>query len=217
MPRQVRPGPRAGRPSGARRTVFGIPWSLPIPPLAAGLVLLFALAAGAAWYFEGRYETPPAEAAKRLLPYQVDDLQQVVLTSPAGSVTYSRDRAGTFTAGGVSATPTPMPPSEATPGPVQLTPSTKLEGMLGQLFTLRVDRVVTQEPSQSPEFGLDNPQLTLALTPKQGPAGTIAIGGLNPDQTAYYVRRELSRDTVLASRYTLDDLIKVANDLISAQ
>jgi hypothetical protein len=61
---------------------------------------------------------------------------------------------------------------------------------------------------------LDAPQLTLQLVPKRGATATIAIGKLNPNETSYYVRREDHKDTVLVARYTLDDLIKVANDLI---
>ena len=45
-----------------------------------------------------------------------------------------------------------------------------------------------------------------------GPAA-IAIGKLNTNQTSYYVRREDHKDTVLVARYTLDDLIKLANGL----
>lgn len=216
MPRQARPTPRAAAPASTRPAIFGVPWPLPVSPLVAGLVLLFVVVTGGAWFFEGRFESPPADAARRLLPYKVDDLQAVVLTTSAGSATYTRDSSGTFTTGGPAPPPTPVPPPGATPGPVQLPPSTKLEGMVGQLAELRIDRVLVPEASQSAEFGLDNPQLTLVLTPKQGAPGTVAVGQLNPDKTAYYVRRESSKDTVLVSRYTVDDLLKVANDLITA-
>ena len=40
----------------------------------------------------------------------------------------------------------------------------------------------------------------------------VVLGALLADD---YLRREDHKDTVLASRYTLDDLIQVANDLIS--
>jgi hypothetical protein len=191
-----------------------------------GLVLVLAVAAGAAWFFEGRYETPPSEAAKLLLPYKVDDVQKVVLTSPSGSVTFTRDDAGRFSNGGPAPTPTPVPSPEAPPGLVDLPPSTKLEGSLGQLAELKIDRVVSQEPSHDPNFGLDSPQMTIEVTPKRGgqaAAAAIAIGGKNPDGTAYYVRREGQpgrpgpRDTVLVTRFTLDDLMKVGNELITGQ
>jgi hypothetical protein len=183
--------------------------------VAVGLLLLLLIAIGAAWFFEGRYETPPAQAAKQLLPYKVDDLQKVVLTAPGGTATFTRDSSGKLTLEGPAPAPTATPAPDATPSPVVLTPSTQLSGMLGQLATLPTDQVIAKEPSHSPEFGLDAPQLIIEMTPKQGPPGTIAIGGLNPDKSSYYVRRETTqKDTVLASRYTLDDLIKVADGLM---
>jgi len=183
--------------------------------VAVGLLLAFALAAGLAWYFEGRYETPPAEAAKLVTPYKADQVKEVVLTSPSGKATYDRDETtGKFAAPGPQPTVTPTPSPESTPAPVQLGPATQLESLLNQLHDLKVDRVVENTPSASAEFGLDQPQLTLQLVPKKGAPTTIAIGRLNPNETAYYVRREDRKDTALVSRYTLDDLMKVATDLI---
>ena len=217
MPRQDRPAPPPARAARRRPTVLGVPWPLPISPAVTGLLLALIVAGGAAWYFEGRYETPPAEAAKLLLPYQAADVQQVLLTTPEGSATYSRDASGKLTTGGPTPVPTPTPGPGATPAPVVLAPSTKLESLLNQLHDLRVDRVVLDEPSASPDFGLDKPQLTLTVTPKRGAPATLAVGQLSPDRTAYYVRREDRRDTVLVSKYTLEDLIKVAGDVIRGE
>jgi Domain of unknown function (DUF4340) len=227
MPREARRDAPPPGPAGPdRRTVFGVPWPLPVSPWVVGLVLLLAVAAGASWFFEGRFETPPAEAAKRLLPYQVNEMEKVVLTSPSGSVTFTRDAAGKFSSGGPAPTPAPTPSPESAPGLVELPPSTKLEGSLGQLAELQVDRVVAQEPSHAADFGLDSPQMTIEVTPKRGgqaATASIAIGGKNPDGTAYYVRREGQpgrpgpRDTVLVTRFTLDDLMKVGNELITGQ
>jgi hypothetical protein len=212
----VREAPAPARQASGGRTVLGLPWPLPVSPLVAGLVLLLVVAAGAAWLFDGRFETTPAEAAKRLLPYRLEEIQKVVLTSPTGSVTYMRDGNGVFSTGAPAPAPTPVPPPDATPGPVVLPPSTQLEGMLGQLSQLTIDRVVEDAPSRNAEYGLDSPQLTVEVTPKSGAASAIAIGQRNPDGSAYYVRRESNKDTVLASRYTLDDLMKIATDLIVA-
>ena len=215
MPRQQREAPPPVRTRPARYAVFGRPWPLPVSPVATGLVLVFALAAGLAWYFEGRFETTPAEAAKLVIPYKADQVKQVVLTSPAGKATYDRDQAtGKFAAPGPQPTVTPTPAPEATPAPVQLAPGTQLEGLLNQLHDLKVDRVIEDTPSASSEYGLDQPQFTLQLIPNNGAPATIAVGRLNPNETAYYVRRDDRKDTVLVSRYTLDDLMKVATDLI---
>jgi hypothetical protein len=214
MPREVREAPPPKRERVKRQTVFGRPWPLPISPVATGLLLGFLVVAAAAWYFEGRYPTPPAEAAKLLTPYKADDLRSVTLTTPEGSVTFERSADGKFVAPGPTPTPTPTPGPEATPAPVTLSPSTRLEGLINQLRDLRIDRVVASEPSTSPEYGLDQPRFTLTLVPRSGAPSTIAVGRLAPNETAYYVRREDRRDTVLVSRYTLDDLMKVAGDLI---
>ncbi len=222
MPRAARPGPAPPGRAAGQRTVFGRPWPLPVSPWVVGLLALLLVAGGAAWAFEGRYETPPAQAAKRLLPYKTEDLDRVVLTSPAGSVTFTRDASGKFSSGGPPPPPTPVPSPDATPGPVVLAPSTKLEGSLGQMADLTIDREVDGAPSRSADFGLDNPQMTIEMTPKRatGGAAVIAVGGSNPDGSAYYVRREVPSgpmDTVLVTRHTLDDLMKVANELITGQ
>jgi hypothetical protein len=215
MPRQVRQAPPPTRERAARYTILGRPWPLPVSPVAVGLLLAFALTAGLAWYFEGRYETPPAEAAKLVIPYKADQVKEVVLSTPDGKATYDRDpTTGKFAAPGPQPTVTPTPSAESTPSPVQLSPSTQLESLLNQLHDLKVDRVVDNTASSAAEFGLDQPQFTLQLIPRQGAPATIAVGRLNPNETAYYVRREDRKDTALVSRYTLDDLMKVATDLI---
>jgi len=215
MPRQVRVAPPPRRERATQRTVFGWSWPLPISPVVLGLLALFGVAAGLAWYFEGRYATPPAQAAKLVIPYKTDDVKQVVLTSPQGSVTYTRDEAsGKLVAPGPQPTPSPTPAPEATPAPVAISPSSQVESLINQLHDLQIDRVVDNKLSTSAEYGLDNPQLTLQLVPKSGATVTMAIGKLNTNQTSYYVRREDHKDTVLVARYTLDDLIKLANGLI---
>jgi hypothetical protein len=181
------------------------------------LLAAFAAAVATAWALEGRFPTPPAEAAKLVSPYSAAEVQAVELTTAAGSATYTRDANGKFSTGGPEPEPTPTPGPDATPAPVTLSPATKLESLLNQLHDLRIDRVVANEASSSPEYGLDNPQFTLKLVPKRGPPATLAVGQLNPDQSAYYARREARGDTVLVSRYTLDDLMKVVGEILKGQ
>lgn len=213
MPRQPRETRPERRPA-ARRTVFGRPWPLPISPATTGLAVLFLVLAAGVWLYEGRYDTPPAEAARLLLPFNAEQIQSIHVALPERSATFARDPSGRLTLGGTPAVPTPTVAPDAPPPPVILPPGTKLEGAVGQLHQLRIDRVILGEPSASPEFGLDAPQLTIQVTPKRGTRVTLAIGRLNPDSTAYYVRREERRDTVLASRYTLDDVIRVVKEVM---
>ena len=223
--------PRATRPAGApatpgpgsrRRqlTVFGRPWPLPVAPWVVGLALLLAVAAGAAWCFEGRFETTPAEAAKRLLPYKADEVQKVVLTSPAGSVTFNRDAAGEFSAGGPPPTPTPVPDPRGAPAGGGAAPLDEAGGDAGAAQQLTIDRVLLEEPSRSPEFGLDAPQMTLEVTPRAGRPGGDRHRGPEPGREGL-LRAPGGpggpRDTVLVTRYSVDDLMKVAGELIAEQ
>ncbi len=213
MPRQVRQAPTPKRERGAR-TVLGRPWPLAISPVALGLLVALVAVAGAAWFLEGRYETPPAEAAKQVIPYKADAIQAVDIATTDGKTSFRRDAAGKMTTDGPPPAPTPTPEPGAPPPPVTFSPSTRVESILGQLASLRVDRVIASEASSSATYGLDTPQMTLTLTPKDGAPLTLAVGRLNPDETAYYVRREQRKDTILVSRYSLDDLIKVAGEVI---
>jgi hypothetical protein len=193
---------------------LGRPWPLPISPLTTGLILAFIVVAAAVWFAEGRFETTPAEAAKQVVPFKADDVQSIVVVTADGRAAFERGPDGKMIVGGPQPTPTTAPAPDATPAPVTISPATRVESLIGQLAMLRVDRVIADQPSQAPEYGLDSPRVTITLTPKQGAPATLAIGALNPDETSYYVRREQQKDTVLVSRYSLDDLIGVANDVI---
>ena|GEM_PF-839120 len=213
MPRQARaqPAPRRERPG---RTYLGRDWPLPFSPIALGLVLILAGAVGAAWWFEGRFETTPAEAAKLVIPFKPEQVQTIEMVTPDGRASFSRGADGKMAVEGPAPTPTPPPAAGATPAPVVIAPSTRVESVVGQLATLRIDRVLSTGPESSTEFGLSTPRLTLKVVPKAGEPLTLTVGALNPDETLYYVRREERRDTVLVSRYALDDLIKVAGDVL---
>lgn len=214
MPRQARratPPPARER----QRTIFGR--RLPVSPLVVGLVVLFIVVAGVAWAVEGRFETPPSQLAKQVLPFKGEDVQAVTLQKPgAAPLTYTRDASDTFSDGRPVPAPTPVPPPEATPAPVVLAPSTRIQSATNQFTGLQVERVILTEASASAEYGLDAPQLTVRFTSKQGATETLAIGKINPLGTSYYVRREVRQDTVLVSRYTLDDILAIANDVFAA-
>ncbi|HEU5316838.1 MAG TPA: DUF4340 domain-containing protein [Chloroflexota bacterium] len=213
MPRQRRdaPPPRRER---AGRTVLGLPWPLPISPVATSLLLALAIVGGLAWWFEGRFETPPAEAAKQLLPYKADEVQAMEVRLPEGTAAFSRGPDGKMTLGGPPPTPTPPPPPDATPGPVTFSPASRAESVVGQLATLRIDRTLPEASIKLSELGLENPKTRLVVRPKTGNELTFAIGELNPEKTSYYVRREERKDTVLVSRYALDDLLTVAREVV---
>lgn len=214
MPKQTRDAPPPARQRRRRYTVFGRDWPLPIAPAATLLVLILAVVIAVAWFAEGRYQVTPAEAAKLVLPFKADKVESVQVTTADGDVTFRRGPDGKLTGGGPPPTPTPQPSPGATLAPVVLSAGTRLEGLLNQLAEIKITRVLQQTPSNAPEFGLDKPQLVLKVVPKSGEPVSLAMGALNPEKTDLYVRREERKDTVLVSRYTLEDLIKVAGDII---
>jgi hypothetical protein len=183
-------------------------------PAVTGLLLALIVAGGMAWWFEGRYETPPSEAAKQLIPYKGEDIQALEVTLPDGQATFTRGPDGKMTVGGPAPTPTPTPPSDATPGPVTFSPASRAESVTNQLASLRVDRTLPEQGINLADYGLDNPKTRLKLVPKTGSPLTLLIGELNAEKTAYYVRREERKDTVLVSRYSLDDLLQVAGEVV---
>lgn len=209
MPRQNRTpkGGTAATARGPRRRSF------PLSPVAVVLGLALVIAVAAAWYFEGRYEIPPAEAAKQLVPYKGDDIQTLELVTPAGQAVFNRGADGKFDVNGASPTPEAAAGAGATLPAVSLSPGARVQSVVNQLAGMRIERVLLSEPSTSADYGLDRPQMVLTVETKRGQETTLAIGGLNPDETSYYVRREQQRDTVLVSRYIMDDLLKIAQEL----
>lgn len=207
MPRQSRASEGEVRKARAGTRRF------PVPPMAAFLALALVIAVAAAWYFEGRFETPPAEAAKQLVPYKGDDIQTLEVVTPRGQAVFNRGADGKFEVNGASPTPEAAAGAGAAIPSVSLSPGARVQSVVNQLAGLRIERVLFDQPSTSAEYGLDRPQMVLTVETKRGQETTVAVGGLNPDETSYYVRREQQRDTVLVSRYILDDLLKIAQEL----
>jgi hypothetical protein len=204
MPRQRRDAPPPRRAQGGRR----VPW-IPI-----ALVGALVIAGASAWWFEGRFETKPSEAAKQLIPYKAEEVQTLEVVTADGRAEFSRGADGKMVMGGPPPTPTVPPSPGATPAPVTLSPAARVESIVSQLASLRTDKTIPVEASRAEEFGLANPTTTLRVTPKTGEPRALRIGALNPDKTSYYVRREPPNDVVLVSRYSLDDLLKVADEVI---
>ena len=179
-----------------------------------GLLAALALTGGLAWWSEGRFERTPAEAAKQLIPFKADEVQTIEVVLADGRAEFSRGPDGKMVVGGPPPTPTAPPSPGATPAPVTLSPAARVESIVSQLASLRIDRTIVVEASRAEEFGLASPATSLRVTPKSGAPRTLQLGALNPDKTAYYVRREPPGDVALVSRYSLDDLLKVAEEVI---
>jgi hypothetical protein len=192
-------------------------WGLPISPVAVVLGVVLVIAIGAAWYFEGRHELSPAQAARQLVPYRAEDIHTLEVITPLNRASFSRGVDGRFEGGEPLPTPTPEPAPGGAPSipPVTFSPGARAQSVVTQLTSMQVDRVLLTAPSASPEYGLDKPQMSFTVETRRGQEMTLAIGGLNPDQTAYYVRREQQQDTVLVSRYTLDEVIRITQEMLT--
>ena len=213
MPRQVRSGPPPKRLREGR-TVLGLPWPLPVSPLVILLLIAFGVAAGAVWWVEGRYETPPEQVAKQVIPFKGEDVQTLEVNLPDGQATFNRGPDGKMSVGGPPATPTPQPAADATPGPVQLSPAARVESLVNQLATLQVERTLPEQSINLADYGLDKPTTTIKLVPKSGATATLLVGEMNAEKTSYYVRRVERKDTILVSRYSLDDLLDLAREVV---
>jgi len=178
------------------------------------LITALVVAGGLAWWFEGRFATPPSEAAKQVIPFKAEEVQTIEVVTADGRAEFSRGPDGKMVVGGPPSTPTPPPNPAATPAPVTLSPAARVESIVTQLSQLRSDRTIQVEAARAEEFGLANPTRSLKVTPKSGEPRTLQIGALNPDETSYYVRRTPPGDVVLVSRYSLDDLLRVADEVI---
>jgi len=213
MPRQVRSGPPPKRLRQGR-TVLGLPWPLPVSPVVILLLVAFGVAAGVVWWVEGRYETPPSQVAKQVIPFKGEDVQTLEVSLPDGQATFNRGPDGKMSVGGPPPTPTPQPPPDATPGPVQLSPASRVESLVNQLATLQVERTLPEQSINLADYGLDQPKTSIKLVPKSGTPLTLLIGEMNAEKTSYYVRREERKDTILVSRYSLDDLLDLAREVV---
>jgi hypothetical protein len=86
-------------------------------------------------------------------------------------------------------------------------PSDLIAGLITNLTQLPDVEVVTDNPTDPAQFGLDTPASQLVLTPVSGEPITVRIGGPNPAGTALYAQRGASARVFLIGlnvRYYVD-------------
>lgn len=191
------------------------------------LVVAAFLTLAVGYYFlEGRGEES-ANPEQRLLPLKPADVTAVQLVKDGQRAIFERGQDNKWELPGAPPPkPTPLPDPEATPTPglpaVQLSPSAKIESSVKRLTEVRVDRVIARadQPGRapaltSPEYGLDAPRMEFRFSTKAGER-VLAVGSLDPRESSFYVRRNAQRDVVLVSRYELEDIMRAAEEALTA-
>ncbi len=182
------------------------------------VVILVSSSAGA-WYF-GSARDSTVDLSKKVSPFSAVDLAVVAYSKDGKVATFTRNADGKLERDGQAMAPQPTPVTAASTGAtpaiptVSIAPGSRVESFANQLRDLPVDRVVASTPSTSSEYGLDSPVLTIEMTAKAGGTIRLAFGAKAVGDGAYYVRRETrdTNDTILASRYTIDEILKFASD-----
>jgi hypothetical protein len=185
-------------------------------------IVIFVASSAGAWYF-GLDRASTVDLTKKVSPFVGTDVQEVTFTSGGTAIRFARADDGKFARDGLVPTtvPTPAPLLPGAPTPlvptVMISPGARIESFANQLHDLPVDRVVSETPSESAEYGLDMPVLLITVTAKAGGLATFAIGAKGVGDSTYYVRRNTrdKNDTVLVSRYTIDEIVKFAKDQLS--
>ena len=211
MPRQRHDAPDRGTPSVSKR--------LGIARITILWVVIFVASSAGAWYF-GADKGSTTDLAKKVSPFAGADVQEVTFTTGGKALRFARADDGKFARDGVAPTtvPTPVPPPPGAPTPpvptVVISPGARIESFANQLHDLPVDRVVAETLSESAEYGLDKPSLVISVTAKAGGTASFAIGAKGVGDSTYYMRRDTreKRDTVLVSKYTIDEMVKFATE-----
>ena len=185
-------------------------------------VVIFVASSAGAWYF-GTDRATTTDLAKKVSPFAGTDVQEVTFTTGGKAIRFARADDGKFARDGVAPTvvPTPAPPPPGAPTPpvptVVISPGARIESFANQLHDLPVDRVVAPTPSESAEYGLDKPVMVIEVVAKAGGQATFAVGGKGVGDSTYYVRRDAkdAKDTIIASKYTIDEMVKFAAEQAS--
>lgn len=182
-------------------------------------VVIFVASSAGAWYF-GTDKSSTTDLTKKVSPFAGTDVATMRFTRDGKVMEFTRNAEGKFDR--VGAPPTPVPAPTAVPAPgatpaiptVVIAPGARIESFANQLHDLPVDRVVAPTPSESAEYGLDKPVLLIEVVAKAGGTAAFAVGGKGVGDSTYYVRRDAKdvKDTIIASKYTIDEMVKFATE-----
>lgn len=182
-------------------------------------VVIFVASSAGAWYF-GSDRATTTDLTKKVSPFAGADVATMRFTRDGKVMEFTRNADGKFDRVGAAPTPVPAPTAVPVPGTtppiptVAIAPGARIESFANQLHDLPVDRVVSPTPSESAEYGLDKPVLLIEVVAKAGGTAAFAIGGKGVGDSTYYVRRDAKdvKDTIIASKYTIDEMVKFATE-----
>lgn len=185
------------------------------------VVILVASATGA-WYF-GRSPDGATDLSKKVSPFAAADVRRVTFTIGGRDAAFARGDDGKFAREGALPAPVPastLPSGAATPAvpTVAIPPGSRVESFANQLHDLPVDRTLPPGSGDDAQFGLDRPSLVVVLHASAGGQASMSFGSKDVGDSRYYVRREARgvSDVILVSKYSIDDLIKFATEVVAA-
>jgi hypothetical protein len=185
-------------------------------------VVIFVASSAGAWYF-GSDRNSTTDLSKKVSPFAGTDVGTMRFTREGKTFEFVRNADGKFERVGAPPTPVPVPTAAPAPGAtpaiptVVIAPGARIESFANQLHDLPVDRVVAPTPSESAEYGLDKPVLLIEIVAKAGAGATFAVGAKGVGDSTYYVRRDAKevKDTIIASKYTIDEMIRFVSEQAS--
>jgi hypothetical protein len=165
-------------------------------------------------------KTPFDLRDRSLLHVERDAVRSIEVTGPEGSYALVRQGAGRLTErtlgflrnAGWSDVPTPEEQWAFTRPVSTLAARWSVDGLLGNLESLRFESVAAEEAKDLKVFGLDKPVRTVTLGLADGTAKTLEIGATAPDRK-HYARDAGSRLVGVIAGALVDDLAKGMNGL----
>lgn len=149
-------------------------------------------------YVEGSFNKRPFDLRDRsVLHVKRDDVRSLQIGGPEGSFSLAKDQAGDWAF---------VAPLKTRAG------RWTVDGLVGNLESLRMDEVAAEEAKDLKPFGLDKPVRTVSLGLGDGTNKRLEIGS-SPKDKSYHARDAASRLVVVIPGALVDDLAKGMKEL----
>lgn len=149
-------------------------------------------------YLEGSFNKKPFDLRDRsVLHVKRDDVRSLEIGGPEGSYSLAKDDSGEWAL---------VAPLKTRAG------RWSVDGLVGNLESLRMDEVAAEEAKDLKPFGLDKPVRTVSLGLGDGTSKRLEIGS-SPKDKSYHARDAASRLVVVIPGALVDDLAKGMTEL----
>lgn len=91
--------------------------------------------------------------------------------------------------------------------PLEATDQDRVQQVVSQLTTIRVNRVLSETTAPLSVFGLAAPSYVIRLMPQEGAEQVLHIGDQNPQGTSYYAQIEGQQPIYLLPTYAIDQAL----------